>query len=184
MRLRSALLALAVLLPGLAAAQENPLRILSQPGAVGLMRHARAPGTGDPPGMRLDECSTQRNLSDAGRAQARSLGARLRAAGLGKARVYASAWCRTRETAELLGLGPVETLPALNSFFAGQGDGTRQTAELRAFLEAGRGGPPRILVSHQVNITALTGVYPADAEMVVMQPGQDGYVVAGRLRLD
>lgn len=184
MRLRCIVLALAILLPSLAAAQDDALRILSQPGAVGLMRHARAPGTGDPPGMRLDDCSTQRNLSDSGRAQARSVGVRLRAAGLGQARVYTSAWCRTRETAELLGLGPVETLPALNSFFAGQGDGARQTADMRAFLEAGRSGPPRILVAHQVNVTALTGVYPADTEMVVMRPSQDGYVIAGRLRFD
>lgn len=184
MCLRLSVLVLAILLPGAAATQDDPLLALSQPGAVGLMRHAQAPGTGDPPGLRLDDCSTQRNLSDAGRAQARSLGARLRAAGLGEARIYASAWCRTRETAELLGLGPVEMLPALNSFFAGQGDGARQTAAMRAFLEAGRAGPPRILVTHQVNVTALTGVYPADAEMVVMRPSRDGYLVAGRLRTD
>lgn len=184
MRLRPAFLALALLLPSPAAAQDGPLRVLSRPGAVGLMRHARAPGTGDPARMRLDDCGTQRNLSDDGRAQARMLGGRLRAAGLENARIYASAWCRTRETAELLDLGPVETLPALNSFFAGQGDGARQTADLRAFLEAGRDGPLRILVSHQVNVTALTGIYPADAEMVVLRPGEAGYVVAGRLRLD
>lgn len=181
---RAAFLALATLLPSGALAQDATLRLLSQPGAVGLTRHARAPGTGDPPGMRLDDCSTQRNLSDAGRAQARNAGARLRGAGFGEARVYTSAWCRTRETAELLGLGPVEPLSALNSFFAGQGDGLGQTAALRTFLDAGRTGLVRILVTHQVNVTALTGVYPVDAEMVILHPSRDGYTVAGRMRLD
>lgn len=167
-----------------AQAQDDPalLRILAAPGGVGLMRHARAPGTGDPPGFRLGDCTTQRNLDDAGRAQARRLGERLRAAGLTGAAISASPWCRTTETATLLGLGPVTALPALASFFAGQGDESRQTADLRATLDAGRDGPPRIMVTHQVNITALTSLFPADAEMLVLQPGVRGYEVAGRLR--
>jgi len=107
-----------------ASAQDDAalLRTLAAPGGVGLMRHARAPGTGDPPGFRLGDCATQRNLDDGGRGQARELGERLRAAGLAGAAVLASPWCRTTETAVLLGLGPVTTLPALASFFGGQGE--------------------------------------------------------------
>ncbi len=147
------------------------------------MRHARAPGTGDPPGFRPGDCTTQRNLDDAGRGQARRLGEVLRAGGLAGAEVFASPWCRTMETAALLGLQPPAPLPALASFFGGQGDQARQTAALRAALDAGRDGPPRILVTHQVNITALTGIYPEDAELVVMRPGAGGYEAAGRLRV-
>lgn len=167
-----------------AAAQDDAalLRALAAPGGVGLMRHARAPGTGDPPDFRIGDCATQRNLDDAGREQARRLGARLRLAGLAGAAVFASPWCRTMETASLLGLGPVSPMPALASFFAGQGDEARQTATLRAALDAGRDGPPRIMVTHQVNITALTGVFPGDAELIVLRPGPKGYEAAGRLR--
>jgi len=163
-----------------ASAQDDAalLRILAAPGGVGLMRHARAPGTGDPQGFRLGDCATQRNLDDGGRGQARRLGERLRAAGLAGAAVLASPWCRTTETAALLGLGPVTTLPALASFFGGRGEEAQQTAA----LDACRDRPPRILDTHQVNVTALTGIFPGDAELVVMRPGPAGYEVAGRLR--
>jgi len=176
---------LALLVAASPASAQNDtalLRILAAPGGVGLMRHARAPGTGDPQGFRLGDCATQRNLDDGGRGKARRLGERLRAAGLAGAAVLASPWCRTMETAALLGLGPVTTLPALASFFGGQGEEAQQTAALHVALYAGRDGPPRILVTHQVNVTALTGIPPGDAELVVMRPGPAGYEVAGRLR--
>ncbi len=167
--------------PARAQTPEDLLRLLRSPGSVGLLRHARAPGTGDPPGFRPGDCATQRNLDDAGREQARRIGARLREAGV-RARVFSSAWCRTRETAELLALGPVEILPALNSFFGDGSEGPEQTAAVRRFLRS-HGQEAVILVTHQVNVTALTGVFPGDGEMVVMRPGPDGHVVAGRLAL-
>lgn len=167
--------------PARAQAPEDLLRLLRSPGSAGLLRHARALGTGDPPGFRLGDCATQRNLDDAGREQARGIGARLHEAGV-QARVFSSAWCRTRETAELLGLGPVEILPALNSFFGNASEEQEQTAAVRRFLRS-HGQEAVILVTHQVNVTALTGVYPGDGEMVVMRPGPDGHVVAGRLTL-
>ena len=167
--------------PVRAQAPEDLLRLLRSPGSVGVLRHARAPGTGDPPGFRLGDCATQRNLDAAGREKAREIGARLREAGV-LARVFSSAWCRTRETAELLDLGPVEILSALNSFFGNGGEGAEQSATVRRFLRS-RGQETVILVTHQVNVTALTGVYPGNGEMVVMRPGPDGHVVAGRLTL-
>lgn len=167
-----------LLLGGPATAQEGLLTSLRQPGAVGIIRHARAPGTGDPAGFRLGECATQRNLDDAGREQARRVGARLRAAEV-TAPVFTSEWCRSRETADLLGLGVVQPLPALNSFFGNRGAGTAQTAALRAFINGLDG--PAVLVTHQVNITALTDIFPADGEMVVLRRGPDGYAVAGRI---
>ncbi|UHD16844.1 histidine phosphatase family protein [Thiocapsa bogorovii] len=139
-------------------------------GAVLLLRHASAPGTGDPEGFRLDDCATQRNLSDAGREQARSIGAWLRARGIEQARVYSSEWCRCLETAELLGLGPVTRLPALNSFFARQKDREPNLVALEAFLEdQPPNGEPIVLVTHQVTVTALTGIYPASGEAVLMR---------------
>ncbi|MEY3774109.1 MAG: hypothetical protein RLZZ129_889 [Verrucomicrobiota bacterium] len=143
---------------------------LTAPGTVIMLRHAHAPGTGDPAGLDLADARTQRNLDERGRAQARELGRRLRAAGLADARVFTSEWHRCRETAALLALGPVEILPALNSFFARPNDRVRLMAALHDWLRTRPpDAAPVVLVTHQVNITALTGHYPADASGVVLQ---------------
>jgi broad specificity phosphatase PhoE len=152
-------------LPRLANAQA-----LDRPGTVIALRHARAPGTGDPAGFVLGDCSTQRNLDDSGRAQARAIGRLLRAAGLDGAPVYSSRWCRCLETAELLALGPVTPLPALDSFFGARQRRQAQTEALRAFLAAeGADGPALVLVTHQVNISAVAGRGTRSGEGVVMQ---------------
>lgn len=159
---------------------EPALQAMRQPGAVGLLRHAHAPGVGDPAEFRLGDCSTQRNLNEAGREQARQIGARLRAAGI-QAQVFSSAWCRTQDTAALLGLGPVQVMPALNSFFADSAAAPGQTAAVRQFIADWRGAP-LLLVTHQVNITALTGLLPRDGELIVVRPGPDGLTIAGRVQ--
>jgi len=130
---------------------------LAKPGRVLMLRHALAPGFGDPPGFKVGDCATQRNLNDVGRKQARLLGARLRAAGIRAATVYSSQWCRCLETARLLGLGQVQPLPALNSFFGHQEDRDKRLAEVRELL-AGlpRDGLPVVLVTHQVTISGIT----------------------------
>ena len=150
--------------------------------AAALIRHALAPGTGDPAAFRLDDCATQRNLSDAGREQARAMGERLRAAGLATAQVYSSQWCRCLETARLLGLGEVRALPALNSFFNDRSRAEQQTDELRSFLRAAPRSAPLVLVTHQVNIRALTGAAARSAEIVVLAlPLGDEAAVLGRI---
>ncbi|MGP1679967.1 MAG: histidine phosphatase family protein [Burkholderiales bacterium] len=139
------------------AADTLPLAELAKPGRVLMLRHAYAPGTGDPPGFRLDECATQRNLDATGRAQAAALGKRLKQAGITRAQLYSSQWCRCLETARLLELGSVETLPVLNSFYGRPQEGGARIAALRSFL-AGlpEEGPPVLLVTHQVTINAFT----------------------------
>ena len=90
-------------------------------GHVALIRHAATTGgAGDPPGFRLDDCTTQRNLTDRGRAEARRLGERLRAEGIAVGKVLSSQWCRCRETADLMELGPHEVAP---TFYARGSDG-------------------------------------------------------------
>lgn len=167
-------------LPLWAEATKTPATLSGQ---VLVMRHARAPGVGDPPGMRLGDCATQRNLDEHGRAQARQLGERLRAAGFTKTRVFTSQWCRCRETARLLGLGPVEDLPLLNSFFAEPDRRDAQTRAWRDFLDRlPRDGPPVIFVTHQVNITALTGFFPDSGEGLILRLlPEGGFVRSGEL---
>jgi phosphohistidine phosphatase SixA len=177
---RRALLALpALLLPRAPRAEADLLAALAQ-GAVGMMRHALAPGGGDPPGFRLDDCATQRNLSDAGRAQAAATGARLRGAGVVAGEVASSAWCRCQETARLLGMGPVRHHPALDSWF-GRTPPEGAPEALRQLIASWQGPGARLLVTHQVNITRTTGVFPASGELVVLRPQGDGFSVAGRL---
>lgn len=147
----------ALMATGVAVADSISLAELARPGRVLLLRHAFAPGIGDPPGFRLNDCATQRNLNDAGRTQAKTLGRHLAAAGVVTATVYSSQWCRCLETARLLQLGEVTALPALNSFFARPEERPARIAALRAFLaRLPVDGPPIILVTHQVTLNAFT----------------------------
>ena len=167
-----ALIAALFLPPGPTAADTRFVR-LAQPGIVAIVRHAHAPGTGDSARFRLDDCATQRNLDVRGREQAREIGAAIRAAGVTVDRVLTSQWCRCRDTARLLDLGPVEELPALNSFFRNPARADRQTAELRQFLLGLRSGEIVILVTHYVNIRALTGRGAASGEVFLLEIGRD-----------
>ena len=124
----------------------------------------------------LDDCTTQRNLDVRGREQAREIGAAIHAAGVTVDRVLTSQWCRCRDTARLLDLGRVEELPALNSFFRNPGRADRQTAELRQFLFGLRSGEIVVLVTHYVNIRALTGRGAASGEVFLFEIGRDGTI--------
>ena len=158
---------------------------LQQNGHVALLRHAIAPGTGDPPEFTLRDCTTQRNLSATGRRQAAAIGERFRENGIPVAQIFSSQWCRCLGTARLLELGPVLELPLLNSFFRHFERRQPQTAELKAWLAAQDLAGPTVLVTHQVNITALTGVYPASGELVVIEVGERGEIrVVGTLEPD
>ena len=168
-------LGLALTCHAVPAAQQFPLERLNEGGLVIMLRHAPAPGVGDPENFRLGDCTTQRNLSEQGRAQARRLGERLRAHGIDQAEVYSSQWCRCLETAELLMLGPVEQLPALNSFFSRPADRESNLQALRAFLaELPEDGPPVILVTHQVTISAIAGHGTVSGEAVVLEADGTG----------
>ena len=144
--------------------------------AFAIMRHALAPGFSDPAGFDVDDCSTQRNLSAEGRAQARAIGETLRKGGISDANVFSSAWCRCLETARLLGLGPVAKLPPLNSFFEARERRNAQTAALRDWLMDYKQEKPLVLVTHQVNITALTGSYTSSGETVIARIDENGRV--------
>lgn len=150
------------------AAEKQAWQAWREGRAVLIMRHALAPGIGDPVGFQLQDCQTQRNLNAQGRSQARAWGAKLQQQHSGQVQVYSSQWCRCLDTARLLNLGEVTPLAALNSFFAGRGDGDIQTAQLITYFSEPSLSIPTILVSHQVNITALTGIFPASGEAIIV----------------
>jgi phosphohistidine phosphatase SixA len=151
-------------------------------GAIVLFRHANAPGVGDPPQFKLGDCSTQRNLDESGRAQSRRLGERLKRESVPVRAVWTSQWCRTRETAELAALGPVREVPAFNSFFGERSDEPAQTAAARALLLGWRERGTLVVVTHQVNIGALTGEATASGEGIVLRAKGGTLELVGRLR--
>lgn len=147
-----------------------------------LLRHATTePGVGDPPNFRLGDCATQRNLSEGGRTESRRIGNAFAERGVRVGPVLAGEWCRTRDTARLaFGRYTIET--ALNSFFGDRGREAGQTARLKSLVAAAPRDAVQVMVTHQVNITALTGEVPAMGEAVVVKPAPDGGVtVVGRL---
>ncbi|WP_297082825.1 histidine phosphatase family protein [Thermoleptolyngbya sp. C42_A2020_037] len=152
-------------------------------GVVVLFRHARAPGTGDPPAFRIDDCSTQRNLDAAGQQQARQLGEAFRQRQIPVARVLSSQWCRSLDTARLMDLAPVEPFPVLNSFFGDRTTEPQQTRALQQFILEQRNTPGvAVLVTHQVNITALTTLVPREGEAVLVRATPQGEIeVLGRI---
>ncbi|MEM6374962.1 MAG: histidine phosphatase family protein [Pseudomonadota bacterium] len=176
----AALLAISVSLPGLARAQD--WAALDSPTAIILMRHALAPGTGDPANFALGDCATQRNLDARGRVQATRIGEDLRARGIDVAEIWTSQWCRCRETADLLALAPIRDMPPLNSFFRNRSQGPAQSAALLQDLARWQGGR-LILVTHQVNITALTDIFPASGEMIVTEYRDGRLDVTGRVEI-
>ena len=156
------------------ATQDIALTELLKGRAVALIRHATAPGLGDPSGFRIGDCTTQRNLSQEGRDQAGRIGEFFRRKVIKEASVYSSQWCRCLETARLLNLGSVKELPALNSFFEDRSTEESQTKQLRKFIMSLSAGKPVIMVTHQVNITALTDIVPLSGEIIIFQLTQDG----------
>jgi phosphohistidine phosphatase SixA len=172
-----------LLVAGEAGAQETLLRALAAGGHVALMRHAQAPGTGDPPNFRLGDCSTQRNLGAGGRSDARAIGRSLAKAGVMPSRVLSSPWCRCLETARLLDLGPVQQSEALSSTFPDGSNRGQIVAAMRTLIAGlDRSAPSTIMVTHQTNILALTNVDTLSGEIVVLklEPG-GGFSVAGKI---
>ena len=137
-----------------------------------MMRHADAPGFGDPEGYRLDDCATQRNLGALGKQQAKGMGQWLSEKGVDSARVFSSPWCRCIDTARLLDKGSVQTVAALGSFFDKMDLAQIQTRNLEGLIRSARSEAPRvplILVTHQVNIQAFTGESVPSGGMVLVR---------------
>ena len=151
-------------------------------GTVVLMRHAIAPGTGDPDNFQLGDCRTQRNLSEQGRRQATLAGNQFRLKGIAVRKVLSSQWCRTLETATLLNLGQVQPEPILNSFFRDRRNASNQTDQLRRLIRGHQQRGVIVMVTHQVNITELTGIVPRSGDVVIVRAKPDGEIqVLGEL---
>jgi phosphohistidine phosphatase SixA len=166
--------------PARAQAADPVWEALAAGGHVALIRHAEAPGVGDPADFVLEDCSTQRNLSGAGREQAVRIGETFRAHGVAVDQVLTSGWCRCIDTASLA-FGTAEIWPPLHSFFRDSATERAQTREVRDSIAAWAGPGTLVLVTHQVNITALTDIFPASGEVIVLAPDRvGGFTIVGR----
>lgn len=158
---------------GFAADTYPLLKALSTENHFALVRHALAPGNGDPTNFDVNDCRTQRNLNETGRQQALTMGQMLKDNGIEQASVYTSQWCRCQDTAKLLGFNSVVANPVLNSFYQQQENRQKQTDDLRLWLSSIPLKAPVVMVTHQVNITAFTGVYPSSGDMVIVRRNED-----------
>jgi phosphohistidine phosphatase SixA len=177
----AALLALMLSALPAMALSEKSIAALKGGGHVILMRHAQTvSGTGDPQGFKLGDCPTQRNLSEAGRDDARRFGETLRRSGIAIGRVLSSPWCRCIETARLaLPQAQVEEDASLSSFFAVRDQAERRDAldKMRATISAWSGPGNLLMVSYQQTISALAGEYLSQGAMVILKPNPGGFDV-------
>lgn len=163
--------------------EEAFLETLKTPGHALLLRHALAPGHGDPGDFSLSECARQRNLNGEGRAQAVHIGEWLRARNITPRTVYSSQWCRCLDTANLMGFEPVVPEPALNSFSDVSGTESEKLARLRRFMstQVSQEGIP-IMVTHTSNIVQLVGGLLGSGEGAVVKVQPEGSVtLVGRI---
>lgn len=139
-----------------------------------LFRHAIAPGTGDPSNFSLNDCSSQRNLSLEGKVQAVRMGEAFKSRQINVTKILSSQWCRCLDTANLMNLGSVQPFTPLNSFFLNSNRSEEQTNQLRKFLlEETHQEGVIVMVSHQVNITAMSDIFPRSGEGVVLHIQQN-----------
>jgi broad specificity phosphatase PhoE len=157
---------------------------LRAPGSVVVLRHSYAPGGFDPPDAKLEDCSTQRNLDENGRAQARRVGEAFRQHAIAVARVLSSPRCRCLDTARLA-FGRVEPWDVLQGALSDTELRQRRLAETRKVIDAYQGGAPLVVVTHGSVVTDLTGLNIRMGEFVVLRRAPDGTrVVAGQLYVE
>ena len=160
-----------------ALADEKLWAALQAGGHVVLIRHGvTTPGSGDPPGFKLDDCATQRNLTDEGRSHARSIGEQFVKRKIPVERVLSSPWCRCIETARLAFGRVDEVSTPLSNLFGRPENRDKQVKDLRAMVAKPAKGN-LILVTHGSTVQALTGISPGTGEMVILSQGK----VIGRL---
>lgn len=182
LRFATVLAALLLLSLSPAAATEAGWALLRNGGQIVLLAHANAPGSGDPANFDIDNCRTQRNLSDRGRQQARRIGALFAARAEPVEQVYSSRYCRCLETARLaFGDRLTEHFAALDSIAGGGEEAEAATAEVLELIRSYSGSGNLVLVTHPENVAALVGTTPREGEAVIVAPDDSGVHAIGRI---
>ena len=160
---------------------QNLIKTLDQGGKLIFIRHAYAPGSGDPNNFNLNDCSTQRNLSNSGRDQSKSIGNFFSKYNINIKNVYSSEWCRCKETA-LIAFKKFENKNFLNSFFSSKFAKNKdlQIKNLRKFIKDFDGDKNLIFVTHYVVISELLNYSSSSGEIVI---SDQSYNVIGNLAI-
>ncbi len=152
------------------------IEAMQSDGHILMLRHAMAPGFGDPENIKIGDCSTQRNLDGTGRTQSKQIGAWLKHNNIKPSAIYSSQWCRCLETAKLMDVGNVKELPALNSFFEMTENREPNLKKLNAFIAAqNTTNKLIIMVTHSVTISAIAGHSVASGDGVLLKLNKDKY---------
>jgi broad specificity phosphatase PhoE len=184
MRVLMAVLLVGMSLASGAEASDAIWDVLRAPGSVVIVRHSYAPGAFDPPDSKLEDCTTQRNLDDKGRAQARKIGEAFRANGILVGAVRSSPRCRCLDTARLA-FGKAEPWLVLQGALRNEDLRRRQIAEIQKAIDAHRDGPPLVLVTHGSVVSDLTGLNVAMGAFVVLRRNAEGqHTVVSQLFVD
>ena len=131
------------------------------------LRHALAPGNGDPPNFNVNDCSTQRNLDQSGIVQSRMIGQSFKKIGIKFSKIYSSFWCRCKDTAMNMEVGEFKTHVGLNSFYEKHADRETTLRKLNNLIKGfNKLDGPYLLVTHYVNILAFTGLSTSSGGMV------------------
>ncbi|MGF1569342.1 MAG: histidine phosphatase family protein [Nodosilinea sp.] len=147
-------------------------------GYVVLLRHTQTtPGTGDPPGFRLNDCATQRNLSAAGKVQASRIGQTFRHYDIDISQVLSSQYCRCLETSKLMNIGAVQPTQMLNSIFTDRSNSTQQIQQVNQhILKHRENAGVVVMVTHFANVLAVSGVSLQPGDAVVLQANEQGEI--------
>lgn len=183
--LRLLLFVLAAMLATPSAATEAGWALLREGGHVVLLRHAMTPGKGDPANFNVDDCSTQRNLSESGREQADRLGVLFSVRGAQTDQVLSSRYCRCLETAQYAfdDIKP-EIFEALDPLSVVLDEANAQKAAIIAKVKAFSGSGNLVMITHLENIQALTGISAREGEAVIVEAVGDKLHVLGRVVFD
>ena len=148
-----------------------------------LIRHSLAPGGGDPPGFKINDCKTQRNLNLTGIKQSKKIGKLFKKNKVPVDQVLSSQWCRCKDTAKYA-FGNYKEFTALNSTFQSpynRNEG-KQLKELYNFVKKWDGkGKNLILITHYSIITAVTTAVPSSGEIVIVDKN---FKVLGTIQTD
>lgn len=147
---------------------------LQSPDHFALMRHARAPGFGDPAGFDIKDCATQRNLGEDGKQQASRMGTTLAANGIRSALIYSSQWCRCQDTGKGLGAGAVKVENLLDPMPRDRPGQEKQTLELKSWIQRLSLREPTLIITHQINITRLVESFASPGQLLVVERMTDG----------
>ena len=162
---------------------ESLIQSLKKEGKLIFIRHAYAPGSGDPNNFDIKNCLTQRNLNEEGRNQAKLIGLFFKKNNIPIGEIFSSEWCRCKETALIAFESDYKTKNFLNSFYDKKFINNKdiQIKNLKKYIVSWDGRKNLVFVTHYVVISEVLNVYPLSGEIVI---SDKNYNVIGNIKLN